>query len=147
MTDDRQAGVMANINPARNRHLRSADGAAIRIRLLGPFSLEIAGKPVVVASKRARAMLAYLVQREGSEAARTTLTGLLWGERGEEQARASLRQTLSELRALSRMPPSNPSAPAMKPFHGRRAPHGSTQQSWSRQQQQRARTNFPKRPM
>jgi hypothetical protein len=30
---------------------------------------------------------------------RTLLTGLLWGERSESQARASLRQTLSELRA------------------------------------------------
>ena len=36
--------------------------------------------------------------RQGVEVARTSLTGLLWGERSEDQSRASLRQTLSELR-------------------------------------------------
>src|SRR5262249_55065524 len=34
----------------------------------------------------------------GAEVARGVLTGLLWGERSEGQARASLRQTLSELK-------------------------------------------------
>ena len=56
------------------------------------------GKPVVLAAKKARALVAYLTLREGSEVPRSVLTGLLWGERSEEQARGSLRQTLSELR-------------------------------------------------
>ena len=71
----------------------------LRISLLGPVSVEIDGKPVIIASKRARALLAYLVRRNGAEAGRGVLTGLLWGDRNEAQARASLRQTLSELRA------------------------------------------------
>ena len=37
--------------------------------------------------------------REGSDVTRGILTGLLWGERGEGQARASLRQALSELKS------------------------------------------------
>src|SRR5262249_14536430 len=48
--------------------------------------------------KKARALLGYLALREGAEVARGFLTGLLWGERSESQARASLRQTLSELK-------------------------------------------------
>jgi two-component SAPR family response regulator len=62
-------------------------------------TIEIDGRPVAVASKKARALLGYLALREGAEVSRGVLSGLLWGERSESQARASLRQTLSELRA------------------------------------------------
>ncbi len=90
---------MANVNRAQNRQLQSVENAAgLRICLLGPLTVEYDGKPLAIASRKARALLGYLVQREGAEIARGTLTGLLWGERGETQARASLRQTLSELR-------------------------------------------------
>src|SRR5262249_11048732 len=71
----------------------------LRIRLLGPVTLEIDGRPVAIASKNARALLGYLALRESAEISRGVLTGLLWGERSESQARGSLRQTLSELRA------------------------------------------------
>src|SRR5215467_7734225 len=71
----------------------------LRIHLLGSVTIEIDGRPVVVASKKARALLGYLALREGVEVSRGVLTGLLWGERSESQARGSLRQTLSELRA------------------------------------------------
>jgi DNA-binding SARP family transcriptional activator len=71
----------------------------LRIRLLGSMTIEIDGRPIAVASKKARALLGYLALREGAEVSRGVLTGLLWGERSESQARASLRQTLSELRA------------------------------------------------
>jgi TolB-like protein/Tfp pilus assembly protein PilF len=71
----------------------------LRVHLLGPVTIAHDGKPVTVASKKARALIGYLALREGSEIPRSVLTGLLWGERSEEQARASLRQTLSELRA------------------------------------------------
>ena len=71
----------------------------LRIHLLGSMTIETDGRPVAVASKKARALLGYLALREGSEVSRGVLTGLLWGERSESQARGSLRQTLSELRA------------------------------------------------
>lgn len=91
---------MANVNKAQNHQLRPSKGTeGLRIRLLGPVSVEINGSPVAIPSKKARALLGYLVQRSGTDVARSTITGLLWGERGEDQARASLRQTLSELRA------------------------------------------------
>lgn len=90
---------MANVKATQNRQLQpSVLGAGLRIRLLGPISVANDGKPVVIASKKSRALLGYLIQREGTEVARGVLTGLLWGERSESQARASLRQSLSELR-------------------------------------------------
>ena len=91
---------MSNVKKTQNRQLQATEGAdSLRICLLGPVSVEIDGKPLVIASKRARALLAYLVRRQGAEAGRGVLAGLLWGDRSEAQARASLRQTLSELRA------------------------------------------------
>jgi TolB-like protein/DNA-binding SARP family transcriptional activator len=95
----REPNVVGNVKTAQDRQLRSVEGAAgLRIRLLGPMAIAIDGRPVAVTSKKARALLGYLALREGTAVARSVLTGLLWGERSEGQARASLRQTLSELR-------------------------------------------------
>src|SRR5262245_66166244 len=92
---------MGTVSRAQKRQLQSAE-AGLRIRLLGPLKIENNGKAVALSSKKARALLGYLVLRQGTEISRSILTGLLWGERSESQARASLRQTLSELRhALS----------------------------------------------
>ena len=100
MSPHRQRGVMSNVKKTQNRQLQAFKRTAgLRICFLGPISVEISGKPVVIASKKARALLAYLVWRKGAETGRGVLTGLLWGDRSEAQARASLRQTLSELRA------------------------------------------------
>ena len=90
--------MVANVKTAQVRQLRSATGG-LRLRLLGPVAIVHDGKPVAIAAKKARALLGYLALREGTEVPRGVLTGLLWGERSEEQARGSLRQTLSELRA------------------------------------------------
>jgi TolB-like protein/two-component SAPR family response regulator len=99
MTHRRERSVVANVKTAQVRQLRSAeDAAGLRIRLLGPMTVVLDGLPVAIAAKKARALLGYLALREGSEVARGILTELLWGERGEGQARASLRQTLSELK-------------------------------------------------
>ena len=92
--------MVTNVNASQVRQLRSAERAGgLRVCLLGPVSVVHNGKPVALASKKARALLGYLALREGAEVPRSVLTGLLWGERSEEQARGSLRQTLSELRS------------------------------------------------
>ncbi len=70
----------------------------LQIRLLGSMAVTHDGKPVAIVSRKGRALLGYLTLRQGIEVSRDVLTGLLWGERSEDQARASLRQTLSELR-------------------------------------------------
>jgi DNA-binding SARP family transcriptional activator len=88
-----------NVSAAQNRQLRSSETAThLHIRLLGPVLIAKDGRSVAIASKKARALLGYLALREGSEVPRSIITGLLWGERGEDQARASLRQTFTELR-------------------------------------------------
>ncbi len=55
---------------------------------------------LVPPSRKARALLAILATSADHAASRERLIGLLWSERGEEQARASLRQALAELRRL-----------------------------------------------
>lgn len=70
-----------------------------RLRLIGSFRLIAAGgAPVVIPSRRARALLAYLAMAPGHMATRERLCGLMWSDRAEPQARASLRQCLVELR-------------------------------------------------
>lgn len=84
------------MNDPQIRHSRH--GAGLQIRLLGTFALSIDAEPVPTLARKTRALLAYLVLRDAMSAPRAVLTGLLWGDRGEEQARASLRQALAELR-------------------------------------------------
>jgi TolB-like protein len=92
---------LGNVKTPQNQQLRSADHVpGLRIRLLGPLSVTNDGQPVLIASRKGRALVGYLALRQGVEFARLSLTGLLWGERSEGQARASLRQTLSELRSV-----------------------------------------------
>lgn len=70
-----------------------------RLRLLGAFSLLTAdGARVDITSRRARGLLAYISLSPGQRAQRERLSGLFWSDRGEAQARASLRQCLFELR-------------------------------------------------
>lgn len=96
---NREPSVVANVSTAQNQQSQSAGvTGALRVCLLGPIEVSVDGAPVKLASKRARALLGYLVLRAGTEVPRSLLAGLLWGERSEIQARASLRQTLSELR-------------------------------------------------
>jgi DNA-binding SARP family transcriptional activator len=74
---------------------------ACTARLFGSFSLTGAGGcEVTHLGKKTRALVAYLLLADGP-VQRERLAELLWGDRAEEQARASLRQALYELRALS----------------------------------------------
>jgi DNA-binding SARP family transcriptional activator len=70
--------------------------------------IQLLGSPVLLAgerrfdhpSRKAMALLAYLAMRADEHISRSHLATLLWGDSGEEQARANLRQTLSLLRKL-----------------------------------------------
>jgi DNA-binding SARP family transcriptional activator/TolB-like protein len=84
--------------------MSNAGGGARRatLRLMGTFRLAGAsGQTVAIASRRARGLLAYLALAPEHSASREKLCGLLWSDRGELQARASLRQCLLELRDLT----------------------------------------------
>jgi DNA-binding SARP family transcriptional activator/TolB-like protein len=79
-----------------------ADIDALRpsLQLLGTFRLSQSGGTAPLPGRKARAILAYLVLAPGHSATREQLAGLLWSDRGPDQARASLRQSLKELREL-----------------------------------------------
>ena len=71
------------------------------LSLLGPVRLVAqTGEDLTPKARKTRAMLA-VVALSRSPVSRAKLTELLWGDRGEEQAKASLRQALYELRDLS----------------------------------------------
>ena len=56
------------------------------------------GKDLTPKGRKARAILAYLVSDPGVKIPKGLLAALFWGDRGEAQARSSLRQALLELR-------------------------------------------------
>lgn len=78
--------------------INDAGPAALAVRLLGPFAMAGPSGPVTLTSRKGQALVACLCRRPGLSAPRETLVGLLWGDSADEQARASLRQTLSSLR-------------------------------------------------
>src|ERR1700745_1673755 len=68
------------------------------LRLLGARSLAIAGRELHRLPRKADALLALLALHPGRPIARETVADFLWTDRGLEQARHSLRQTLLVLR-------------------------------------------------
>ncbi len=72
----------------------------LEINLLGRPEVLLDGKPVVVDTRKAIALLAFLtVERSGS---RDSLAALFWADASQERARATLRRTLSALRGATR---------------------------------------------
>ncbi len=55
-------------------------------------------KNITPRGKKARALLAYLISDPGTRIPKRRIVGLLWPDRGDVQARSSLRQVLLELR-------------------------------------------------
>lgn len=82
---------------------QAAVAAPVKLALFGPVRLSSAGEPVALRSRKACALLAFLALAHDHRATREHLADLLWTGRGAEQARASLRQTLAELRALGEL--------------------------------------------
>jgi DNA-binding SARP family transcriptional activator len=68
----------------------------LRVRLLGAPSVEVDGAPLVVDTRKAIAVLAYVVT-VGRPVPRESLAALLWAESGDAEARGALRRTLSVL--------------------------------------------------
>ncbi len=70
-----------------------------RLELLGGFHLiSGTGRHIDVPAKKNRALIGILAMAPRLEVTRDRLTGLLWSDRAEEQARNSLRQALVALR-------------------------------------------------
>src|SRR5688500_1818746 len=73
--------------------------AILHLELLGDFRLRSdSGALVNISAKKSQAMLAYLGVKPAQLVSRDKMAGLLWSSTATEQARQSLRQTLSSLR-------------------------------------------------
>ena len=74
----------------------------IEVFLKGRAGIRLDAGPLLVPrGKRAEAIIAFLALAPGRHVSRERLIDLLWPDRATEQAQASLRQCLSELRALA----------------------------------------------
>jgi DNA-binding SARP family transcriptional activator len=73
--------------------------ALLQLELLGDFRMRSeSGSLINISAKKSQAMLAYLGVRPAQLVSRDKMAGLLWSSTATEQARQSLRQTLSSLR-------------------------------------------------
>jgi DNA-binding SARP family transcriptional activator len=73
--------------------------AVLQLELLGDFRLRSeSGALVNISAKKSQAMLAYLSVKPSQLVSRDKMATLLWSSTAPEQARQSLRQTLSTLR-------------------------------------------------
>jgi DNA-binding SARP family transcriptional activator/TolB-like protein len=81
---------------ADNRRL--AQRLRLRIDAFGRFVVRYGDREIVLNGRKARALLGYLALSESGQETRERLVGLLWSETEEGKARASLRQTLYEIR-------------------------------------------------
>lgn len=71
------------------------------LKILGPFGLFAPdGRRIEVSGRKAKALLAFLALAPDGVRTRNWLRGMLWGNRGEPQAQASLRRELSNLFTL-----------------------------------------------
>ncbi len=78
-------------------------------RVLGPLEIrDAAGRPIPVARRKQRALLALLVTRAGRAVPVDEIVDALWGERPPASARANLHTYVSDLRRL--LPGTGPAA-------------------------------------
>jgi DNA-binding SARP family transcriptional activator/TolB-like protein len=72
----------------------------LSVSALGGFELRADGQRIELRSRKAQALLVYLLLNPMAAETRERLCGLLWSEHAEDKARASLRQVLHGLREL-----------------------------------------------
>ncbi len=73
----------------------------VSLTLLGGLSVRAGDAEIVFPTAKSRLLLAYLASTPGRLHPRGRLCSLFWEERGEEQARGSLRNALSHIRAAA----------------------------------------------
>src|SRR5262245_58375137 len=75
--------------------------ASLELDLLGGFDARFGdGRPVGPLGRKGQLLLALLALRAGEAHTREKVIGILWSDRGDAQARGSLRQELTVLRKL-----------------------------------------------
>jgi DNA-binding SARP family transcriptional activator/Tfp pilus assembly protein PilF len=92
------------VKSSRGSDLKDLFGmASYRLTVMGGFTLtRVEGGELALPTRKDRLLLAYLALTQGQAQDRARLAGLLWGDRGETQARDSLRQSIAALRQALR---------------------------------------------
>ena len=84
--------------PDSKKCVKSTEMMDLDIKTFGGIGLARSGAELKLPTRKATALLLYLALSPRGTHSREHLAGLLWARSAEEQARASLRQTLSSLR-------------------------------------------------
>src|ERR1700730_17020685 len=72
----------------------------LELRLLGRFEVRLGGAPILLPSRPAQSLLAYLALNAGTAHRREKLAGLLWPEADDGNARSNLRHALWRIRKV-----------------------------------------------
>src|SRR5215216_4246823 len=72
----------------------------LEVRLIGKFEIKCDGKPVIIASRLAQSLFAYLIINAGTSYRREKLAGMFWPDTTEEKSRAYLRHELWTIRKV-----------------------------------------------
>jgi DNA-binding SARP family transcriptional activator len=72
----------------------------LQLRLLGQFEARLDDQPVLIPSRPAQSLLAYLALNAGTPFRREKLAGLFWPDATEANARSNLRHELWRLRKI-----------------------------------------------
>jgi DNA-binding SARP family transcriptional activator len=78
--------------------VRAPVGGKLVLRLLGDFSAVIDQHEIGLATRKAKALTAYLALSDSGQDTRERLVGLFWSESDEMRARASLRQVVHDIK-------------------------------------------------
>src|SRR6266545_1488425 len=70
----------------------------LEVSLIGKFEIKCNGKPVIISSRAAQSLFAYLILTAGTLHRREKLAGMFWPDATEEKARAYLRHELWTIR-------------------------------------------------
>jgi hypothetical protein len=87
---------------------RPGQRLVLELWLLGKFEAHIDGLPIVLASRPAQSLLAYLVLTAGTAHRREKLAGLMWPDADESNARSNLCHALWRIRKAIETLPSAP---------------------------------------
>src|SRR5262245_45487972 len=85
---------------------RTTEMTRLTLNLFGGLRVRFGERDLTFPTRKAHALLAYLAVRPEEKHTRNKLAAMFWGGAGKEQARQSLRQSLSTLRsAFARFDP------------------------------------------
>jgi len=94
--DDVEDGWDKMSEAGDNTAVGKGETGRLRLNIIGTFSASVDGHDVSL-SRKAQALLGYMMLSSSRQLPRTKLVGLLWSEKEDPLAKGSLRQSLSQI--------------------------------------------------